>query len=196
MIITIIGFVAGALTMLAFLPQIVKTLRLREAKDISLGLCVFNAAAASLWTTYGILMLNWPLIISNVIASALGFIFLFLKLKYNSSVGSREMAVVAIALVAMLIGFVATAFTSLSLIVFIGSAAIVFAPLSFFTQVVKTWKLKETKDISLGMYVIFWIGVVLWLTYGLFLGDRPIAINNIIMLALTSTMLFFKLKYK
>ncbi|MDP3733475.1 MAG: SemiSWEET transporter [Candidatus Daviesbacteria bacterium] len=78
----------------------------------------------------------------------------------------------------------------------IGFAATILAPLSFLSQVIKTWKSKETKDISLGMYVIFWIGVVLWLTYGLLLKDRPIVINNIIMLTLTSIMLFFKLRYK
>jgi len=79
---------------------------------------------------------------------------------------------------------------------FIGFAATALAPLSFLSQVIRTWKLKETKDISLPMYVIFWLGVVLWLTYGLFLKDGPIVVNNIIMLTLTSIMLFFKLKYK
>lgn len=196
MIITLIGFVAGALTMLAFLPQIVKTLKMKEAKDISLGLAVFNATAAGLWTTYGILVMKWPLIVPNVIASGLGITFLALKLRYNSGVTNREMAVVAVALAAILIGVVATVFTSLSLVSFVSSSAVVFAPLSFLTQVIKTWKLKETKDISLGMYVIFWVGVVLWLTYGLLLGDSPVVINNIIMVTLTSIMLLFKLRYK
>lgn len=196
MLITILGFVAGALTTIAFLPQIIKTLRLKEAGDISLGLCVFNAAAASFWTTYGVLIGNLPLIVPNAIASVLAFIFLALKLKYKSPVGGKEAAMLTIALLVTLIGFTSTAFTSLSLITVVSSAALVFGPLSFLIQVVKTAKLKETKDISLLMYIVFWSGVVLWLTYGLIIKNPPIVINNVIMFSLTSTMLFFKLKYK
>jgi len=81
-------------------------------------------------------------------------------------------------------------------IAIISTLAVILGPLSFLTQVVKTWKLRETKDISLGMYIIFWVGVVLWLIYGLALKDLAVIINNIIMLTLTSTMLYFKLKYK
>lgn len=84
----------------------------------------------------------------------------------------------------------------MTIVALVGFIATVLAPLSFLSQVVKTWKLKETKDISLLMYAIFWLGVVLWLIYGLLLGSWPIVINNIIMLTLTSIMLFFKLRYK
>lgn len=193
---TTIGFIAGFLTMIAFLPQIFKTLRLKETKDISLGLCVFNALAGTLWLSYGVLKADLPLIIPNAIALSFGLTFLFLKLKYRSSVGSKEAAVLAAALLATAVGLVVTAFTPLSLLVFVGSSAIVFGPLSFLTQVAKTVKLKETKDISLLMYVIFWTGVVLWLTYGILRSDGAVIVNNIIMLTLTSAMLFFKLKYK
>ncbi len=74
--------------------------------------------------------------------------------------------------------------------------AVILAPLSFISQIIKTWRLKETKDISLVTYVIFWTGVVLWLIYGLLIKNLPIVANNIIMLILTSMMLFFKFKYK
>ncbi len=78
----------------------------------------------------------------------------------------------------------------------ISTLAVILGPLSFLTQVVKTWKIRETKDISLGMYVIFWMGVVLWLIYGLGTKDMAVIVNNIIMFTLTSIMLYFKLKYK
>jgi MtN3 and saliva related transmembrane protein len=84
----------------------------------------------------------------------------------------------------------------MNLINIIGTLAVILGPLSFLTQVVKTWRTKETKDISLAMYVIFWAGVVLWLTYGIVLKDSAVIINNIIMFTLTTTMLAFKLKYK
>jgi len=195
-LINIIGFIAGALTTVAFLPQIIKTLRLKEARDISLGLCVFNAAAASSWTAYGALIQSWPLIIPNAIASGLAYIFLFLKLRYKSPVGSGELALLTIALAFMLMGFAAVAFTPLSLIAFVSVAGMVFAPLSFLTQVIKTWRLRETKDISLPMYVIFWSGLVLWLIYGLAIKALPVVANQFAMITLTSIMLFFKLKYR
>lgn len=193
---TAIGFVAGFLTMIAFLPQIIKTLRSKQVEDIALSFCVFNAMAASLWTAYGILIRELPLIVPNAIATALAFTFLFLKLKYRSPGGNREVAAPAVALLATFLGFTATAFTSLSLVAFVSYAGMVFAPLSFLAQVVKTWKLRETKDISLLMYVIFLTGLVLWLIYGLTIKSLPVALNQFTMIALTSIMLFFKLKYK
>lgn len=196
MLITILGFVAGGLTTFAFLPQIIKTLRLKEAKDISLSLCVFNAAAASLWMAYGILMEKLPLIVPNAIASILAFIFLSLKLRYKSPVGNREAALLTIALVSTLMGFVAVVFTPLSLIVFVSFAAMIFAPLTFLAQVIKTWRLKETKDISLLTYLIFLVGLALWLIYGLAIKSLPVVVNQFAMITLTSIMLFFKLKYK
>ena len=48
-------------------------------------------------------------------------------------------------------------------------------------------KTRETKAISLGMYLAFGCGVLLWLVYGLKIGDRPVTIANSITLALAST---------
>ena len=82
-LIDIVGFVAGALTTVAFLPQVIKTFKLKRSKDIALGLCILNAGAAALWTTYGILTMKWPLIIPNAIGLTLGLSLLALKLKYK-----------------------------------------------------------------------------------------------------------------
>lgn len=78
----------------------------------------------------------------------------------------------------------------------ISTLAVILGPLSFLSQVVKTWRTRETRDISLGMYVIFWAGVVLWLTYGIGTKDMAVIVNNIIMFTLTTIMLYFKLRYK
>ncbi|MDP3733474.1 MAG: SemiSWEET transporter [Candidatus Daviesbacteria bacterium] len=83
MLITILGFMAGALTTIAFLPQIIKTLETKETKDISLGFCLLNFLAATLWMTYGLLIAKLPLIIPNAISMFIGASLLFLKLKYK-----------------------------------------------------------------------------------------------------------------
>ena len=80
--ITILGFVAGTMTTIAFLPQVIKTLREKRAKDISLGFAFLNVGAAVLWLTYGILIQNWPLIIPITGGLSLGLATLVLKLRY------------------------------------------------------------------------------------------------------------------
>jgi MtN3 and saliva related transmembrane protein len=68
--------------------------------------------------------------------------------------------------------------------------------ISFVPQVLKTWKSKSAKDLSLGMFMIFCAGVLLWLVYGLLIFDIPIIAANFSTLILASSLLFFKFKYK
>jgi MtN3 and saliva related transmembrane protein len=63
-------------------------------------------------------------------------------------------------------------------------------------QLIKAWKTKEVKDISLKMFLLYVIGVGLWLFYGVLKSDTPIVITNSISLAFNAAMLFLKLKYK
>lgn len=67
---------------------------------------------------------------------------------------------------------------------------------AFLPQVVKTWKSKSAKDLSLGMYSIFCTGIILWLIYGFLIGDIPIIITNIVTLILALSILYFKITFK
>ena len=67
---------------------------------------------------------------------------------------------------------------------------------AFLPQVVKTWKSRSAKDLSLGMFSIFCLGVAMWLVYGLVIGDVPVIAANLLTLLLASTLLFFKLRFK
>jgi len=78
----------------------------------------------------------------------------------------------------------------------IGLLAATLTTISFLPQVIKTWKTKSTKDISLGMFLMFATGVLLWLIYGTLIKDIPLIVANAVTLCLTSTILWFKLKYK
>lgn len=199
--ITILGFVAGALTTIAFLPQVIKSLREKRARDISLGFSLLNAGAGLFWLSYGLFTENWPLIIFVSISLVFGIAILFLKERYGienkTTLITAVVWIISVAaiVVPLLIVFRALAATP-TIVVFTGYTATVLAPLSFVSQVITTWRLKETKDISLPMYIIFWSGVVMWLSYGLLLKDGPIVINNIINLTLASIIMGFKLKYK
>lgn len=78
----------------------------------------------------------------------------------------------------------------------ISYVAVILGLCAFLPQAVKTLMTRQTKDISLGMYLIFWVGVVLWLVYGFLLKNPPIIIVNAVVLICASIILFFKLKYK
>ena len=67
---------------------------------------------------------------------------------------------------------------------------------AFLPQVVKTWKSRSAKDLSLGMFSLFCLGVAMWLAYGLAVNDFPVIAANLVTLLLASTLLFFKLRFK
>lgn len=78
----------------------------------------------------------------------------------------------------------------------IGLVAGACTTIAFLPQVIKTWKSRSAKDLSLGMFTIFCLGVVLWLVYGFLINDIPVIAANLLTLVLASTLLFFKLRWK
>ncbi len=68
--------------------------------------------------------------------------------------------------------------------------------IAFLPQVLKTWKSRSAKDLSLGMFSFFCFGVFLWLVYGIMVNDVPVIAANMLTLMLASTLLFFKLRFK
>ena len=77
----------------------------------------------------------------------------------------------------------------------LGLVAAAMTTSAFVPQVIKTWKSRSTKDLSLGMYSVLWVGIILWLIYGFIQGDLPIIMANAITFISTSILLLLKLKY-
>ncbi len=77
----------------------------------------------------------------------------------------------------------------------VGSLAAVLTTASFVPQVWHTYRSRDVGGISLGMYVVFAVGVFLWLLYGLMLGAWPIVVANAITLALAVAILAMKLRW-
>jgi len=67
---------------------------------------------------------------------------------------------------------------------------------SFIPQAVKTIKTKDTKALSLPMYILFTFWVFLWLVYWILVNSYPVIIANAITLILAWTILIYKIKYK
>lgn len=62
-------------------------------------------------------------------------------------------------------------------------------------QFVKSWKTKETKDVSLGWIVLLSTGVLFWIVYGFMIDDFPVIIANILTMVFSLGILFLKIKY-
>ena len=77
----------------------------------------------------------------------------------------------------------------------IGLIAGTCTTISFLPQVIKIARSKETKALSLPMYIVLATGIFLWTVYGIFTGDMPIVLANSISLVLALTVLVLKIKY-
>jgi MtN3 and saliva related transmembrane protein len=80
---TIIGYIAGTLTTAAFLAQVLRTLRHRRTKDISLGMYLMFCAGIGLWLVYGIFIHSWPVIIANAVTLVLSGTVLVMKIRFG-----------------------------------------------------------------------------------------------------------------
>ncbi len=78
----------------------------------------------------------------------------------------------------------------------IGYIAAVLTTASFIPQAWHTFKTRDVRGISLGMYSTFTLGVAAWLLYGLLLDAWPIVIANAITLVLAAGILGMKLRYR
>jgi MtN3 and saliva related transmembrane protein len=76
-----------------------------------------------------------------------------------------------------------------------GYVAAILTTSSFVPQAVKTLRSRNTSGISLAMYIIFTIGVALWLVYGIFLVSWPMILANTVTLLLSLSILLLKLRY-
>ena len=81
--ITIIGSIAAALTTLAFVPQVVRVWRLKNARDISLPTFLLFSVGVFVWLIYGLLVDSLPIILANALTLVLAVVIVSLKLKFD-----------------------------------------------------------------------------------------------------------------
>jgi len=74
----------------------------------------------------------------------------------------------------------------------LGMTAGTLSSITFLPQVIKTWKSRSAKDISLWMLLFVTSSVVLWLIYGIFLKSVPIIYTNSAVLLMSLILLYFK----
>lgn len=66
---------------------------------------------------------------------------------------------------------------------------------SFLPQLIRAWRTRSTRDISLGMFSVLVFGIFLWLVYGVLIGDGPLIAANAVSLCFTGSILYLKLRH-
>jgi MtN3 and saliva related transmembrane protein len=77
----------------------------------------------------------------------------------------------------------------------IGYAAAICTTVSHVPQLMRVWRTRSTKDVSLRMFAILAAGLALWTAFGILTGSMPIIVANALSFVLASTILGFKLRY-
>jgi len=77
----------------------------------------------------------------------------------------------------------------------IGSVAAVCTTISFLPQLIRVYRLKSAREISLTMFLVYSLGIFLWLLYGVFIRSFPVIMSNAFTLALSLAILVLKIRY-
>jgi MtN3 and saliva related transmembrane protein len=83
--INLLGFVAGTLTTLSFLPQVHKAWTTRRCNDLSLGMLLAFGTGVLLWLIYGLWLRAAPVIVANAITLALILVLIVLKARFRNA---------------------------------------------------------------------------------------------------------------
>ena len=78
-----LGYVAAFLTTIAFIPQLIKTLKTKKAEDVSLTTLIMFISGVSCWIIYGYKISSLPILIANIITFILNFMILIFKLFFS-----------------------------------------------------------------------------------------------------------------
>ncbi|MBI5642684.1 MAG: SemiSWEET transporter [Deltaproteobacteria bacterium] len=81
--VTILGLIGGTLTTVSFFPQVIKTIRTRSAKDVSLWMFLILNTGILVWIVYGFFINSIPVIAANIVSFVLVSIILVLKIIYR-----------------------------------------------------------------------------------------------------------------
>ena len=81
---SLLGFMAGILTTISFVPQVLHAWRSKSCDDLSWGMLLTFSGGVVLWMVYGIRLWAMPIIVANAITLALLLIIMVLKVRYTA----------------------------------------------------------------------------------------------------------------
>lgn len=86
----VLGLLAGSLTTLSFMPQMLRIWRRRSADDLSYGALALFITGISLWVLYGAALHSFPIMITNAVTLALNLSILALKILHDRARARRH----------------------------------------------------------------------------------------------------------
>jgi len=82
-LVDVVGMTGAVLTTVCWLPQAIKIIRSRETRAISLVSTGAFTVGLAFWLAYGLALMDWPLILSNVVTLSLMLVIVSLKLRHG-----------------------------------------------------------------------------------------------------------------
>ncbi|MBC7510715.1 MAG: SemiSWEET transporter [Ferruginibacter sp.] len=82
-IIQLTGIVAGSITALSMLPQLIKIIKEKKVEDISIWMLIALIIGLVFWTFYGFLKHDIPILVTNSFSLLVNFILIGLRIKYK-----------------------------------------------------------------------------------------------------------------
>lgn len=83
------GYLAGSLTVISFLPQVVRTWRTKRTGDLSFAMFALLVTASLMWVVYGAVTRDWPVIATNVGMVVLNGALVVAKVRYGRVTGDE-----------------------------------------------------------------------------------------------------------
>jgi MtN3 and saliva related transmembrane protein len=85
-----VGIVGGILTSISMLPQLIKIIKEKDAKNVSIIMIIVLICGLSTWIVYGVMREDWPLIITNSFSVLVNTLILIFRIKYSGVKESKE----------------------------------------------------------------------------------------------------------
>jgi len=79
----IIGIIAGIFTSASMLPQVITTIRKKDAEEVSLGMLIMLIAGVLMWIVYGAMKNDLPILATNSFSMLVNIVMIFLRIKYG-----------------------------------------------------------------------------------------------------------------
>jgi MtN3 and saliva related transmembrane protein len=80
----LMGYGAAVCTTASFLPQLLRVIRTRSARDISLGMFIIYCVGIGMWLCFGILVNSMPMMVANAITLILALCILVAKIRFDA----------------------------------------------------------------------------------------------------------------
>jgi MtN3 and saliva related transmembrane protein len=81
----IIGTIAATCTTVSFVPQVLKIIKTKNTRDLSLGMYSTFTFGVAMWLAYGLMIDSFPVIFANAITLCLTSLVLYMKLRENNN---------------------------------------------------------------------------------------------------------------